>query len=61
MTSNELIEEYTSDSTTYCCYCGTEQHSLSCCGENHFWRFSEMPQDEQLNIIYNDDRLQTLP
>lgn len=61
MTSNELIKEYMSDSTTYCCYCGTEERSLSCCGENHYETFAEMSKENQLNIIYNDDRLQTLP
>jgi hypothetical protein len=61
MTEQELHEEYMSDSTTYCCYCGIEQHSFGCCGENHFERFSEMSKSDQLNIIHNDDRLQTLP
>jgi hypothetical protein len=60
MTERELYIEYISDSTTYCCYCGTEQFRLHCCGENHFERFSEMSEQDQLNIIQNDDRLQTL-
>jgi hypothetical protein len=61
MTKEELHQEYMSDSTTYCCYCGCEQSSFRCCGENHFERFSEMSKEDQLNIIYNDDRLQIVP
>jgi hypothetical protein len=61
MTEYELYQEHMSDSTTYCCYCGCEQTRLSCCGENHFERFSEMSKPDQLNIIHNDDRLQIVP
>jgi hypothetical protein len=61
MTFEELCDEYMSDSTLYCCYCGCEAVSTRCCFENHFERFSEMSGEDQLNIIYNDDRLQTLP
>jgi hypothetical protein len=61
MNFEELHQEYTSDSTTYCCYCGVEQTAFQCCGENHFERYSEMSKADQLNFIHNDVRLQTLP
>jgi hypothetical protein len=60
MTINELFDEYMSDSTLYCCYCKCEQFRFSCCQENHFETFAEMSKENQLNIIHNDDRLQTL-
>jgi hypothetical protein len=60
MTYEELYDEYMSDNTAYCCYCGTVQHSFSCCGEVHFETFAETCKETQQEIIYNDDRLQTV-
>jgi hypothetical protein len=58
MTFPELYAEYISDSTLYCCYCGSELGwRYSCCGENHYTTFAEMRPSEQQNIILNDVRL----
>ena len=40
-------EELMADDTQYCCYCGGEKVRFSCCGENHFQTFAQMPADEQ--------------
>jgi hypothetical protein len=60
MTEQELHEEYMSDSTLYCCYCGCEKLRFSCCLENHFETYAEMNKDNQLNMVLNDDRLQII-
>ena len=60
MTREELYKEYMSDSTKYCCYCGHEQTSFGCCGENHFETFAEMSKDLQDDMIDYDDRLQII-
>jgi hypothetical protein len=51
MTQQEHYEDLMRDSTLYCCYCGTEKHSLSCCGENHFMTFSEMDKEWQDDFL----------
>jgi hypothetical protein len=61
MKLKELHNEYLEDSTLYCCYCGTEKYSLSCCGEVHYTTFADMSQEDQLNIINSDVRLQIVP
>ena len=51
-TRRELLRlELLADTTKYCCYCGQEQHTFGCCGENHFETFAEMSQQEQEAIL----------
>ena len=42
ITREELLMDLMNDSTKYCCYCGTQKHSMGCCGENHFETFAQM-------------------
>lgn len=41
-TREQLRQEFLGSGTRYCCYCGQEQRSFGCCGENHFETFAEM-------------------
>ena len=47
MTKEERIAELMEDDTKYCCYCGNQKVTFSCCGENHFQTFSEMDEYDQ--------------
>ena len=47
MTKEERLAELMADSTQYCCYCGAEKVTFSCCGEVHFYTFAEMPELDQ--------------
>ena len=51
MTREELRQDLMQDSQTYCCYCGMEQTSFGCCGENHFETFAEMDKQNQDVIL----------
>jgi hypothetical protein len=46
-----IWDEQMNDSTTYCCYCGQEQRSFGCCGENHFETFADMYKEDQDAIV----------
>ena len=49
--ATNLRDKLMKDSTTYCCYCGMEQVSFGCCGENHFETFAEMDKETQDSIL----------
>jgi hypothetical protein len=51
MTRDERRKELLDDSTAYCCYCGNEQTSFACCGENHFEAFSDMDEQRQNEFL----------
>ena len=51
--ATDLQDELIQDSTAYCCYCGMEQTSFSCCGENHFETFAQMDKANQDEILSN--------
>ena len=48
---DQLRQELLADSQTYCCYCGMEQISFGCCGENHFEAFSDMDEQRQNEFL----------
>ena len=48
---DQLRQELLADSQTYCCYCGMEQISFGCCGENHFEAFSDMSKQTQEDFL----------
>jgi len=48
---DQLRQELLADTQTYCCYCGNEQTSFACCGENHFESFSEMSRQAQEDFL----------
>lgn len=45
------LEDLLADDTAYCCYCGNEQRTFHCCGENHFERFADMCSENQQAIL----------
>ena len=47
----QLRKDLMADSQTYCCYCGQEQTSYGCCGENHFVTFAEMDEQAQKDFL----------
>ena len=47
----QLRQELLADSQTYCCYCGNQQTSFACCGENPFERFSDMSKQTQEDFL----------
>jgi hypothetical protein len=51
MTKEEIRLELLNDDTLYCCYCGVEKHSFSCCEEVHYETFSEMHPHDQATVI----------
>jgi hypothetical protein len=51
MTKEERIQELLSDTTLYCCYCGTQKHSFQCCGEVHYQTFYGMSAEEQNDFL----------
>ena len=48
---DQLRQELLEDSQAYCCYCGNEQTSFACCGENHFETFAEMSPRAQEDFL----------
>lgn len=51
VTREQLRQELLADTTRYCCYCGQEQRSFGCCGENHFETFAEMDSRTQEEFL----------
>jgi hypothetical protein len=51
MTRDQIRQKFLADDTAYCCYCGAEQVSFGCCGENHFETFSQMSQQGQEDFL----------
>jgi hypothetical protein len=47
----QLRQELLADSQAYCCYCGNQQTSFACCGENHFEAFSDMSKQTQEDFL----------
>lgn len=47
----QMRQELMSSSRTYCCYCLNTEHGWSCCGENHFLRFSDLYEEDQDALI----------
>jgi hypothetical protein len=55
MTKQEWYEHYMNDNTEYCCYCGNQRYSFSCCGEIHFETFRNMmPEAQEVFLSYED-------
>lgn len=50
-TRDQVRQEFLADDTAYCCYCGAQQVSFGCCGENHFETFSQMSQQGQEDFL----------
>jgi hypothetical protein len=48
---DQLRQELLEDSQAYCCYCGNEQTSFACCGENHFETFADMDAQRQNEFL----------
>ena len=50
-TREQMRQELLADSQAYCCYCGNQQTSFGCCGENHFEAFSDMSKQTQEDFL----------